>query len=221
MRVPLAREGWPFVLGAAGLALVALWWARHGGWGWRAAAPVALGAAALFVAWFFRDPARTPPPGPDLVVAPADGRVVCVDAVPDPAGGDADVVRVSIFLSIFNVHVQRAPLDGRVAAYDHRPGRFLPAWRPEASSENEQATLVIETDAGTVTVRQIAGLVARRIATYPRAGDVVERGERIGLIRFGSRVDLFVPASWEVRAAPGDVVRGGETVVARAESSSQ
>ena len=128
---------------------------------------------------------------------------------------DGTATRVTIFLSIFDVHVQRAPLGGRVARYSRRPGRFVAAWREEAGRENERASLGIDTGSGPVLVRQIAGLVARRIATYPREGDTVARGDRIGLIRFGSRVDLFVPAQWPVAVRRGDRVRGGETPVAR------
>ena len=227
MRLPLAKEGLPFIVVAALLAVAALWWVRHGGWGIRAAAPIVLAAAALFVVWFFRDPERTAPPGEDRVVSPADGRVMSVGPVAvreddflagHAGGGDDDRVmtRVTIFLSVFNVHVQRAPLAGRIGGYAYREGRYLPAWESEASRQNEQASLAIETAAGPVVVRQIAGLVARRIVTYARVGDRVGRGERIGLIRFGSRVDLFVPAEWRIEVEPGDRVRGGETVVATA-----
>ena len=262
VRLPLAKEGLPFIVVTTTLALAAAWWARHGGWGLRGAAPIALGAVALLVAWFFRDPERTAPPGEDRVVSPADGRVLSVgpvsvrdddflaqhigddflaehvgddflaEHVGDDSlaehiggdflaghvggGGDPTMMRVTIFLSIFDVHVQRAPLAGRIGGYARRAGRYLPAWESEASRENEQASLGIETAGGPVVVRQIAGLVARRIVTYPRVGDRVARGERIGLIRFGSRVDLFVPAEWQVEVGPGDMVRGGETVVATA-----
>lgn len=218
MRIPIAREGMPFVLVCVLLALAAVYWARSGGWGLRAAAPAALGIAALFVLCFFRDPERTIPPGEDIVVSPADGKVMSVELVEDESedfmGGTA--TRVTIFLSVFNVHVQRAPVGGRVGHYAYRPGRFLPAWRDDASHANERASLGIATGAGPVLVRQIAGTVARRIVTYPREGDRVAKGDRLGLIRFGSRVDLFLPPEWPVAVAPGDVVRGGETVVARA-----
>ena len=127
--------------------------------------------------------------------------------------------RVTIFLSVFNVHVQRAPVAGGIGHYSHRSGRYLAAWREEASSSNERASLGIDTGAGPVLVRQIAGLVARRIVTYPREGDRVAKGDRIGLIRFGSRVDLFLPPDWPVTVEPGDVVRGGETPVARIDRS--
>ena len=181
----------------------------------RSAAPALFLALTLFVAYFFRDPERRTPRDPRLVVAPADGRVMSVGPVEGEDFMDGTATRVTIFLSIFDVHVQRAPLDGRVAHYAYRPGRFVAAWSELASRDNERATLGIDTGAGPVLVRQIAGLVARRIVTYPREGDAVARGDRLGLIRFGSRVDLFLPIDWPVTVAAGDRVRGGETPVAR------
>ena len=215
MTVPLAREGLPFILVCLAATALAALWARHGGWGVRSAAPALFLALTLFVAYFFRDPERQIPQDPRLVVAPADGKVMSVGPVEgeDFMGGTA--TRVTIFLNIFDVHVQRAPLGGRVAHYAYRPGRFVAAWREEASRENERASLGIDTGAGPLLVRQIAGLVARRIATYPGNGDTVVRGDRIGLIRFGSRVDLLLPLDWPVTVNSGDMVRGGETPVAR------
>lgn len=218
MNLPVAREGLPFILVFLAAAVLAAVWARSGGWGARATLPAGLLMLTLFVVYFFRDPERRVPSDPDLVVSPADGTVMSVREVAGEAAGTAftggTATRVTIFLSIFNVHVQRAPLGGRVDAYDYRPGRYLPAWRDEASSANEQASLGLATAEGPVVVRQIAGLVARRIVTYPREGDSLERGERIGLIRFGSRVDLFLPPDWPVTIGAGDRVRGGETPVA-------
>ena len=218
MNLPVAREGLPFIVAFLAAAVLAAIWARSGGWGARSTLPVSLLVLTLFVVYFFRDPERRIPPDPDIVVSPADGTVMSVTEVAGEAAGEAftgaTATRVTIFLSIFNVHVQRAPLGGRVDAYAYRPGRYLPAWRDEASSENEQASLTLATAEGPVVVRQIAGLVARRIVTYPREGDSLVRGERIGLIRFGSRVDLFLPTDWTVTVGVGDRVRGGETPVA-------
>ena len=218
MRLPLAREGIPFVLVCVLLAAAALLWARSGGWGLRSAVPALSLALALLVAYFFRDPERTSPADPGVVVAPADGKVVGVGPSEEPIRGSAEraATRISIFLSIFDVHVQRAPLAGRVTEYGYRPGRYLAAWRPEAARVNERASLRVETESGPIEVRQVAGLVARRIVTYPRGGDRVEKGERIGLIRFGSRVELLVPEDWRVTIRPGDRVRGGSTPVALA-----
>ena len=215
MNIPLAKEGLPFIAIGLALAALAALWARSGGWGIRSAAPALFLALTLFVAYFFRDPERRIPRDPGVVVSPADGKVMSVGPVDgeDFMGGTA--TRVTIFLNIFNVHVQRAPLGGRVNMYAYHPGGYLPAWREKASSENERASLCIETTFGPLLVRQIAGLVARRIVTYPREADSIARGDRIGLIRFGSRVDLFLPPSWPVTVKPGDMVRGGETPMAR------
>lgn len=225
--VPVAREGLPFILVFLTATLLAALWARGGGWGARTTLPATLFVLTLFVVYFFRDPERRIPSDPDIVASPADGTVMSVAEVAGEAAGEAfgeafmggPATRVTIFLSIFNVHVQRAPLAGRVDAYAYRPGRYLPAWREEAGSENEQASLGLTTADGPVVVRQVAGLVARRIVTYPREGDSLVKGERIGLIRFGSRVDLFLPAGWEVLVGPGDKVRGGATPVARVDRS--
>ena len=214
MRSPVAREGLPLILIGIVLTLVAVWWARSGGWGARGLAPALCGALGFFVVYFFRDPERRIPERNDLVVAPADGRIVSVGLVDGEELMAGPATRVTIFLSVFDVHVQRAPLAGRVVHFSHSEGVYLPAWRNDASSRNESATLGFETAAGPVVVRQIAGFIARRIATYPREGDHVAKGERIGLIRFGSRVDLFVPGEWDVPVEPGDMVRGGESVMA-------
>ncbi len=215
MTLPVAREGLPFILALLALTALAALWARSGGWGIRSTAPAVFLALTLFVVYFFRDPERHIPQDPLLVVSPADGKVMSVSATADEHFMGEAATRVTIFLNIFNVHVQRAPLGGRVAHYAHHPGRYLPAWREEASSDNERASLGLETDAGPLLVRQIAGLVARRIVTYPREDDTVTRGDRIGLIRFGSRVDLFLPPGWPVTVEAGDIVTGGETGVAR------
>jgi len=214
VRIPIAREGMPFIAVCAVLFIAALVWARGGGSGMRATLPAVLGITALFITWFFRDPERTLPAGEHVVVSPADGRVMSVEMVAGEDFMHGSATRVTIFLSVFNVHVQRAPLGGEVDHYAYRPGRYLAAWREEASAENEAASLGIATAEGPILVRQIAGLVARRIVTYPREGDRVTRGDRIGLIRFGSRVDLFLPPDWPVSVEPGDVVRGGQTPVA-------
>ncbi len=212
----LAREGYPFA--AAGLLLA--------GTAWLAAMlqrgnVVLLGVAglftslAIFVLWFFRDPSHPLPPGDDLVVAPGEGRVIGIEQVEEMSFVGGVAHRISIFLSVFDVHVQRAPVTGRVGHKVYRPGKYAVAWMDKASQDNEQASLGITTPGGRVLVRQIAGLVARRIVTDPSEGDHVERGSRIGLIRFGSRVELFLPADWEVTCKVGDRTRVGMTVLAR------
>jgi phosphatidylserine decarboxylase len=164
-------------------------------------------ATAAFCVYFFRDPERAIPDGP-VAVSPADGKVVHVRAL---GGGQH---RVSIFLNIFNVHVNRVPVSGKVTAVEYQPGKFKMAHLEDASTENEQNTVTIDGPAGAVTVRQIAGLIARRIVCDKRAGDTVDKGERFGLIKFGSRVDIFFGPEWELAVRPGDKVKGGSSVLA-------
>lgn len=211
----LAREGYPFVASSLLLAVAA--WAAAGTLGGLAKATFAglLTGVALFVGWFFRDPVRSAPEEGNLVVAPGEGRVVDIREVDEPSFLRSAARRISIFLSVFDVHVQRAPVSGIVEHREYRSGRYAVAWLDKASEDNEQASLGITTPHGRVLVRQIAGLVARRIVTDPVAGDRVERGQRIGLIRFGSRVDLFVPLEWQLTCAVGERVRVGSTPLAR------
>jgi phosphatidylserine decarboxylase len=211
-----APEGIPFAV--AGLALAgAAWvgvWLMGAGLGWTVVASV-LSVLALFVLWFFRNPHRALPTDTALVVAPGEGRVIRIEQVDEPSFVGGAAHKISIFLSVFDVHVQRAPVSGTVEMKAYRPGTYAVAWADKASDDNEQATLGIATPNGRVLVRQIAGLVARRIITDPSEGDRVGRGKRIGLIRFGSRVDLFVPHTWEILCAVGDRARVGATVMAR------
>ncbi|MDH3272457.1 MAG: phosphatidylserine decarboxylase family protein [Gemmatimonadota bacterium] len=218
----IAREGYPFA--AAGLLLAgALWtsvWlgvATPDGLAGRALVASAwlMSGISVFVLWFFRDPAPDVPTDPDLVVAPGQGKIIVVDDVEEPTLFHGTARKISIFLSVFDVHVQRAPVTGRVTRKVYKPGTYAVAWADKASDDNEQASLVIATERGPVLVRQIAGLIARRIVTDPVEGDVVERGRRFGLIRFGSRVDVFLPVHWDVLCSVGDRVRAGSTVIAR------
>jgi phosphatidylserine decarboxylase len=217
----LAREGWPFVIAALSCAAILWVLAYQVPWSGRVLRGTFLGLAAvftittLFVAWFFRDPDRTVPSDPAIVVSPADGKVLSVDVRDEPSYMGGPATRITIFLNVFNVHVQRAPVSGTVEHYEYRPGEYLVAWEEKASERNEQASIGIRTPQGPVLSRQIAGLVARRIVTYPREGAVLERGERYGIVRFGSRVDLFIPTDWEVLVEPGDQVRGASSPVAR------
>ncbi|MHB8835916.1 MAG: phosphatidylserine decarboxylase family protein [Candidatus Methylomirabilia bacterium] len=201
-RFPIAGEGWPFILPA--FALVVLCAVLH----LRAAAGVAL-VLALFVTWFFRDPVRAIPADPETLVSPADGRVV--EILPLADGG----AQISIFLSIFNVHVNRSPVAGEVVDVSRRPGKFLAAWKHEASSDNFQNSVTVRTPRGDVRFVQITGLIARRIVCHLETGALVARGERYGLIRFGSRVDLFLPPAAELAVRVGDRVHGGSDVIAR------
>lgn len=208
-----AREGRPFMLIAAAATAVTVAMAVRNPVAAWAAAPVT--ALAFLVFYFFRDPERRIPNDPGLVLAPGDGKVIEIVEVREPSFFEGPCRRISIFLSIFNVHVQRAPTSGSVAHRAYNPGGFAVAWHPKASMENEQSSVGVVTDSGRLMVRQIAGLIARRIITYPEEGQTLERGERIGLIRFGSRVDLFIPLEWPVECAVGDRAVGGTTVMAR------
>jgi len=196
----MVRDGWYYGAGlsAAGLLVAFLF----GGW-WS----VPFFATAAFCVYFFRDPERQIPHGP-VAVSPADGKVVHIRSL---GGGQH---RVSIFLNIFNVHVNRVPVGGQVTAVDYQPGKFKMAHLEDASAENEQNTVTIDGPAGPVTVRQIAGLIARRIVCDKQIGDTVDKGERFGLIKFGSRVDIFFGPEWELVVKPGDKVKGGSSVVA-------
>jgi len=167
---------------------------------------------ALFVFSFFRDPERTIPSEPGAVVSPADGRVVVVTEE-ENAGRPGQ--RVSIFLAIWNVHVNRAPAAGTITKMEYRPGKFLAAMVERASLENEQNVFTLSTDAGEMVFKQIAGFIARRVVSWKKAGEAVARGERIGLVRFGSRVDVWLPKDSEILVKVGDNVKGGSSVLAR------
>lgn len=176
----------------------------------------AAGAAlAMLILYFFRDPQRSFSGEPGLVVSAGDGEVVEIAREHEPTYLQRDVTRISVFLSIFDVHVQRAPIGGKVASVDHRLGKFLQAFRPEASTENEHIAMVIESDFGPVLVKQIAGILARRCVNHAQPGEQLLTGQRFGLIKFGSRVDLFLPPDAEILAGVGDRVSGGITPVAR------
>lgn len=210
----LAREGLPFVAGGlaalVGLALAA----RLLGGGWRYAVPGLWLPVAVWMPVFFRDPARSGPRGDHLVLAPADGRVVSLTVVEEPEFIEGPAQRISIFMNVLDVHVNRYPVSGTVAWRAHRPGRFINASFDKASADNERMSLGIRAPRGPVLVRQIAGLVARRIVTDGRPGDPATQGERLGLIRFGSRVDTFVPAGAVPRVRVGQRTRAGVTVIA-------
>jgi len=187
----------------AGLACLAL------GWRWVPGLLVFLG---LFIFYFFRDPERAIPSDPGVIVAPADGRVVqVVDEELDAKMGH----RVSIFLSIWNVHVQRAPVAGRVTSVVYKPGKFYGAFRAAASQENEQNVIYIDSPQGKVVFKQIAGAIARRVICWKREGESVALGERVGLIRFGSRVDIWLPMETQVAVRRGQNVKGGESILAK------
>lgn len=205
---PVAVEGYPFI------GLFAFFSIFCAAIDWNFLATIALGLT-LFAIYFFRNPDRYPPENDKAIVAPADGKVIFVGKVPeDRYFGGAEVTKVSIFMNVFNVHVNRVPLDGKVIAQFYNKGQFFNASLDKASLENEQSGLLLETGTGLkILCVQIAGLIARRIVSYPETGDSLERGRRYGLIRFGSRVDLYFPAGINVTVRLGETTVAGESVV--------
>jgi phosphatidylserine decarboxylase len=201
----MVRDGYKFALPPLLLGVTALFL------GWRTAA-IFLLALGLFVVYFFRDPERVPPTEPDVVVSPADGRVM--EVVKESWDGQAGQ-RISIFLAVWNVHVNRSPMAGRVTRVDYRPGRFYAAMRSRASLENEQNVIHLETPHGEIAFKQIAGWIARRVVCWKSPGDSLSLGERIGMIRFGSRMDVWLPEQAEIVARPGQHVAGGVSILAR------
>ena len=206
------RAGYPFI--AAGLVPAALLAANRK---YALAAPfVALGA---FMAYFFRDPERTVPQEPDIVVSPADGRVMTAGAADTRWAPPGQWKQVTIFLSPLDVHMNRTPVDGRVTRVEYRKGKFLPAHKP-AANDNELNEVWIDHNGRTVVFRQVVGILARRIVCRVREGDTLARGQRIGLMKFGSRMDVFLPPDAEVLVSVGEHVVGGETILARFGSAS-
>jgi len=167
----------------------------------------------LFMAWFFRDPERRIPEGSGIFVAPADGRIIVVEKVREQVFINKETLQISIFMSPLNVHINRAPCDGRVDQVVHTAGRFLSAFKPEASVENENIAITLDTAYGKIVVRQIAGFLARRCVCWAKPGNTLSTGERFGLIKFSSRVDIFLPASVIPKIKLGDHVTAGETVL--------
>ena len=202
----IAKEGWPFLAAAVAAAGTATWLV---GW-W--SAPLWL--AVLFVLQFFRDPAREAPGDARTVVAPADGRVIAVERARDPYL-ERGAIKISVFMNVFNVHSNRSPVDGRVQKRWYNPGRFVNAALDKASEENERNALWLRSSGGAdVTCVQVAGLIARRILCYVREGDSLARGQRFGFIRFGSRVDIYIPEDASLAAALGDKVYAGASIIA-------
>jgi phosphatidylserine decarboxylase len=201
----MVKEGYyfglpPLLLG--GFAIVFQWWILGG----------MLIALALFCFSFFRDPEREISSDPATIVSPADGRVVVIS---DEENGGRPGTRISIFLAIWNVHVNRSPAAGVISKLDYLPGKFLAAWDPHASTQNEQNIFTLATPQGKIQFKQIAGLVARRVVSWKKPLEAVAKGERVGLVRFGSRVDLWLPQGSELLVRVGDNVSGGSTVLAR------
>lgn len=203
----IAREGWPHLAISGGLALIASWFLGAMAW--------PLWVIFVFVLQFFRDPPRQPPAGAGLVISPADGRVLVVEKTRDPYL-ERDALKISVFMNVFNVHSNRSPVDGRIERAWYNPGAFVNAALDKASSDNERQALWIKTREGRdITCVQIAGLIARRILCYVKQGDDLARGQRYGFIRFGSRVDLYLPVDCQPQVSVGDTTTAGETIVAR------
>jgi phosphatidylserine decarboxylase len=203
----LAREGWPFVAASAGASLVV---ALFAGWWWS----LPLWLLTIFIVQFFRDPPRQVPALANAVLSPADGRIVKVEKMRDPYT-DREALLVSVFMNVFNVHSNRSPVDGTVERVEYSAGKFINADLDKASTENERNALVLRLNGGErITVVQVAGLIARRILCYVKTADALVRGQRYGFIRFGSRVDVYLPLSARPRVAVGDMVYATTTVIA-------
>ncbi|GDX60495.1 MAG: phosphatidylserine decarboxylase [Nitrosospira sp.] len=203
----IAREGWPFIAGAAIIASLV-----HAITDWQWAAP--LWVLAFFVLQFFRDPPRVVPEKLNTVLSPADGRIVAVENIRDPYL-ERDAVKISVFMNVFNVHSNRSPVDGKIISGWYSPGKFISANLPKASLENERNALWIKTANGSdITCVQVAGLIAKRILCYVKAGEYLTRGQRFGFIRFGSRVDVYLPLNTEIKVSIGDKVYATLTVLA-------
>ncbi|MEW6187682.1 MAG: phosphatidylserine decarboxylase family protein [Thermodesulfobacteriota bacterium] len=207
MRIPIAHQGYPFI--GLGLMATALFVLLGYTPGW-----VIFGMLTVFVVAFFRDPERQPAGGDKTLLAPADGKIILIEEKEMSPFSSARTIKISIFMSVFNCHVNRVPQKGRVEKIVYRPGSFYSADQSRASSENEQNALLLKTDdEQEISIIQVAGLIARRIVCWVKPGQKVARGERFGLIRFGSRVDLYLPPAVRLRVQRGDKVKGGLTII--------
>ena len=205
MKIPLAKDGFIFILPLLIITvlmfLISFYWAT-----------AIFGLGFLFVTWFFRDPERRIPNEPNVIVSPADGKITEIVTENEPINGKL-CKRVTIFLSVFNVHVNRIPIGGTIEDIRYNPGKFLAAFNPKASMDNEQNLILINNGRTHIFVKQIAGLIARRIVCWPKKGDHYESGQRYGLIRFGSRVDILLPENTKLSVACGDKVSGGKSII--------
>jgi len=209
--LPVAKEAWPYLLGSLAAALLLSWINP-----WLGIIPAVFFFFCLF---FFRNPSRRISPDPLAALSPADGRVMRVTRVREPRLQDDEVWKVDIFLSIFNVHFNRAPLAGTVTAVDYVPGQFLPAFKSHASTLNERNYVLFQTGRGMVMVAQITGFIARRIVCWIKPGDSCRQGDRFGLIKFGSCTEIYLPLNYTVCVQIGDRVKGGVTVIGRIKES--
>lgn len=206
MRIPIAKDGYMFIT-----PLVFVTWGVCAlSWFWAAGI---FGGLLLFVTWFFRDPERVIPEDPNAIVSPGDGRIVEIAPEKDPLLEKDGYTRISVFLNVFNVHINRVPIAGKIQTYRYNKGKFLNASSHKASMDNEQSAILLNNGHVTILVKQIAGLIARRIVCWAKEGDEFQRGQRYGLIRFGSRMDVFVPKGTEIKVAIGDIVSGGSSII--------
>jgi phosphatidylserine decarboxylase len=205
---PIARPGYRFIFLGLTILFLGFWAGRF---------IVLLGLVlTLFLTYFFRDPERAVPTAPGLVISPADGRIIALERVREEKFLQQPAQKLSIFMNVFDVHVNRAPVAGRVSALAYQPGRYLAANRPEAPDQNEQLAMLLRTpDGAAVVMVQIAGLLARRIISYVQEGEDLDRGERVGLICFGSRVDLYLPEQCQVQVGIGQKVKAGSSILGR------
>ncbi|MCS7082723.1 MAG: phosphatidylserine decarboxylase family protein [Bacteroidota bacterium] len=209
----IAPEGYRIIALAALIALLLLGWGHYlGGWARYALYAMALGGVS-FALYFFRDPPRHPPQDPKAILAPADGRVIRIERFQEPEFLGGTALRVSIFMSPFDVHVNRIPYSGRIAYVRYVPGTYLVAWEDKASERNERALIGVENGSVRVLFVQIAGFLARRIVYHVRPGDSVRAGDRYGMIKFGSRLDVYMPPEVALRVRVGDRTRAGETIL--------
>ena len=206
MRSPIAKEGFIFIIPLAFLAAVFYSFSHYWATG-------LFEGLFLFCCWFFRDPERSIPQEPRVIVSPADGKVVEIIKESDPLLPNDNYIRVSIFLNVFNVHVNRVPIAGKIEAKRYNKGKFLNAANHKASLDNEQNAILLNNGSTKILVKQIAGLIARRIVCYAKEGDDYQLGQRFGLIRFGSRTDIFVPEGTELKVKKDDIVSGGSSII--------
>jgi phosphatidylserine decarboxylase len=207
MRIPIARPGYPIItIGLFGVALF-LWWGVMAGW-------ILFALVTLFVISFFRDPERQSPQDEKAILSPADGRILLIEEKDMTPFSTGRAIKISVFMSVFNCHVNRIPLSGRIETIVYRPGKFFSANQDRASAQNEQNALLLRTPEGLeISFVQVAGLIARRIVCWVKPGSTIKRGERFGMIRFGSRVDIFLPISTRIRINRGDKVKAGLTII--------
>ena len=214
VRIPVAKEGVPFI-GMSSLATIVLALLQFP---WSALSVLAFTG---FVLYFFRDPERVVPHGLHLLTSPADGKIIDISEQPEPWFNSGKTLRISIFMNVFNCHVNRSPVSGQVTDLKYRPGSFVSANRSRAAAENEAGALLLEDETGRkVTVVQVAGLIARRIVCHAQVGDHLERGQRYGMIRFGSRLDVYIPAGSRVLVEKGEKIVAGQTVIAEMKAAS-